>query len=75
MCVYTICNQTNIEYQIMEWLGLEGTFKAHLVYTTCDGHKHLTDEAAQSPIQPQIGHCQRKAILNLDHPQLLGNLF
>jgi len=37
----------------MDWVGLEGTFKDHLVQPPCSEQGHLQlDQVAQSPIQP-----------------------
>ncbi|KAK4823100.1 hypothetical protein QYF61_025838 [Mycteria americana] len=49
---------------IIEWFGLEGTFKGHLVQPRCNEQGHLQlDQVAQSPLQPDLmfpgmGHLQ-----------------
>ena len=37
----------------VEWFGLGGTFKGHLVQPPCKDQGHLQlDQVAQSPVQP-----------------------
>jgi len=48
-----------ITFCVTEWLGLEGTFKDHLVQFPCHSQGHLAlDHVAQSPIQPSIKQFQ-----------------
>lgn len=41
----------------MEWFGLAGTYKDHVVQTTFHGQGHLSqDQAAQRPCHPDLEH-------------------
>jgi len=47
------------DYRIIEWFGLEGTFKIVLFQPPCYRQGHLPlDQVAQSPIQPGLEHLQ-----------------
>jgi len=49
-----------------EWLGLEATFKGHLVQPPCSEQGHLQlDEVAQSPVQPGL-ECFQAVTTSLD---------
>ncbi|KAK4815157.1 hypothetical protein QYF61_017598 [Mycteria americana] len=64
--------------RIIDWVGLAGTFKGHLVQPPCNeqGHLHL-DQVAQSPVQPGLERFQGWGISHLSgqpgpvfhHPQ------
>jgi len=42
-------------HRIIEQFGLQGTFQGHLVQPPCNKQGHLLlDQAAQSPIQPNL---------------------
>ena len=42
-------------YRIIEWFGLEGTIKGHLVQSPCSEQGYLLlDQVAQSPVQPGL---------------------
>lgn len=45
---------------VIEWLGLEGTIKAHLIQPSSSEQRHLQPEqVAQSPkVQPDLEWCQ-----------------
>jgi len=44
-----------LHYRIIEWFGLEGTFKGHLVQPPSNEQGHLQlDQVAQSPVQPGL---------------------
>jgi len=44
---------------IIEWFGLEGTLMIIWFHPLCHGQGYLPlDQAAQSSIQPGLGHCQ-----------------
>jgi len=46
----------------MVWVGRD--LIDHLVPTPCHGQVHLPlDQAAQSPVQPGLGHCQGGGIM------------
>jgi len=56
---------------IIEWFGLEGTFKGHLVQPPCNERGHLQpDKVAQSPVQLVLEHFHGGGIYTS-----LGNLF
>jgi len=51
-----------LRIRIIEWIGLEGTFKDHLVQSPFHGQGHLPlDQVAQSPIQPALEHVREGA--------------
>ncbi|KAK4817094.1 hypothetical protein QYF61_027925 [Mycteria americana] len=51
---------------IIEWFGLEGTFKGHLVQPPCKKQGHLQlDQVAQSPFQPGLECFQGWGIYHL----------
>jgi len=54
----TDCNTHNISLMIVtiiEWFGLEGTFRGHLAQPPCSEQQYLQlDQAARSPIQPGL---------------------
>jgi len=53
-------------HRIIEWFGLEGTFKGHLVQPPCSGQGHLPlDQVAQSPVQPDLECFQGWGIYHL----------
>ena len=57
-----------VNHRITECFGLEGTFRCHLVQPPCSEQGHLQlDQAAQSPVQPDLECFQGWATL--------GNLF
>ena len=69
---------TCADHRIIEWFGLEGTFKGHLVQSHCKQQGHLQlGQVAQSPIQPDfecfqgwgIYHLSGQPVLVLHHPQ------
>jgi len=44
-----------LTHRIIEWFGLERTFKGHLAQTPCREQGHLQlEQAAQSPVQPDL---------------------
>jgi len=48
-------SSSKADHRTIEWFGLEGTFKAHLVQLPCHEQGHLQpDQVAQSPIQPDL---------------------
>ena len=52
--------------KLTEWLGLERTFKDHLVQAPGHGQGHLSlDQVAQSPRRPGLEHFQGWGIPNL----------
>ena len=66
----------------MEWFGLEGTFKGHLVHPPCNEQGHLQlEQGAQSPVQPalecfqgwDISHLSGQPVPGFHHPH--GNEF
>jgi len=67
-----------LDSRIIEYFGLEGTFKGHLVQPPCNKQEHLPlDQVAQSPIQPDlecfqgwsIYHLSGQPALVFHHPQ------
>ena len=52
-CMYTV--QYRFLHRLVEWFGLEATFKGHLVQPRCSEQGHLQlDQVAQSPVQPDL---------------------
>ena len=50
---------------MIEWFGLEGTFKGYLVQPPCHERGHLQlDQVAQSPVQPDLECFQGWGIYN-----------
>ena len=42
-------------HRLVQWFGLEGTFRGHLVQPHCHEQGHLQpDQVAQSPVQPDL---------------------
>ena len=55
VCLAVVFATSQELHRIIEWFGLEGTFKGHLVQSPCSEQGHLQlDQAAQSPIQPDL---------------------
>jgi len=53
-------------HEVMEWFGLERTFKGHLVQCTCNKQGQLKpDQVGQSPIQPDLESFQGWGIYHL----------
>ena len=53
-------------FRIIEWFGLEGAFKGHLVQALCNEQGYLQlDQVAQSPVQPDLECCQGWGIYHL----------
>jgi len=52
--------------RIIDWFGLEGTFRGHLVQSPCHGQGHLPlDQVAQSPVQSGLVHFEGRGIYHL----------
>jgi len=68
---------TSGPWGIMEWFGLEGTFRGPLAQPPCSEQGHLQpDQVAQSPVQPGlecsqgwgIDHLSGKPVPGFHHP-------
>jgi len=64
-------------HRITEWVGLGGTFKAHLIQPPCSEQGHLhPGQGAQSPVQPGlecfqgwgIDHLSGQPVSGFHHP-------
>ena len=65
----TVCptnRYISVYHRTIEWFGLEGTFKDHLVQSPCNEQGHLQlDQVAQSPVQPGLECSQGWGIYHL----------
>jgi len=53
------CTMLGTPCRVTDWFGLEGTSQIIQFQSPCHRLPHLPpDQAAQSPIQPGLGHCQ-----------------
>jgi len=58
--------QSLVDYGIIEWWGLEGTFQGHPVQPPCHEQGHLQlEQVAQSPVQPDLEGFQGGGISHL----------
>jgi len=66
-------NKTTWAAGIIEWFGLEGTFKGHLVQPPCSEQGHLQqDQDAQSPVQPDLECFHRWGLHHLSEEPVPG---
>jgi len=62
---------TCLDHRVIKCFVLEGTFKDHLVQSSCHRQGHLSlDQVAQNAVQPDFEHFQGGSIHNVSGPSV-----
>ena len=70
--LFAVSAPSTLNHRIIEWFGLGGTFKGHLVQPPCHEQGHLQrDQVAQRPVQPDLECFQGWGIYNLSGQPVL----